>query len=134
MAKLQIYAIEDGYCTTTDAVTQTAMCTYDVSIGAPGNTALNNCVIFINGNSAGYDTTSTAGCGERVAAVFKVVAGVLSQVGATVHVTAMIDDVPSTPNTGFSVAGNIITYYATGSAGETIQWLGRIELHIYQPA
>lgn len=134
MAKRQIYAVEDGYATTTDGTTHVAMATFDVSVGAPGGVALNNCAIFINGNAAGYDTTSGGAAGERVAALFKVVSGVLTQVGSTIHVTSMIDDVPATPNTDFSISGNVITYYAVGSAGETIEWLGRIEIHIYQPA
>lgn len=134
MAKRQIYAIKDGYATTTDGATQVPMTTFNVSTGAPGGTALDNCTIFINGNAAGFNTTNNTAGGERVAALFKVVSGTLSQISTTVHVTAMIDDIAGTPNTDFSVSGSVITYYAIGVPTETIEWLGKIEIHIYQPA
>ena len=133
MAKQQIWHIKDGYCTTTDAVTETAICTFDISTGASGGGALNNCTIFIEARTSGFNTTANTGGGESIAAAFKVVAGTLSQIGTTVHVTAMIEDMAGAPNTGFSISGNVITHWATGSAAATVGWFGRMFLTIYQP-
>lgn len=134
MAKQQLWHIKDGYCTTTDAVTQVAICNFDTSTGASGGGALNNCTIFIEGRTSGFNTTGNTGGGESIAGVFKIVAGTLSQIGATTHVTGMIEDMTGAPNTGFSVAGTVITHWATGSAAQTVEWFGRMFLTIYQPA
>lgn len=134
MATVELYEIKDGTAITTDSTTHVPLAVFNVSTGAPGGGALNNCSIFVRADCSGYDTTSNAAAGEHVAALFKVVAGVLTQVGATVHITSMIDDVPATPNTEFEITGgNTISYYAIGSTGETIQWFGRLFLTIYQP-
>jgi|SRR5579885_957501 len=132
MSKQQLYFIVDGYATTTDGATQIALVTFDTSTGAPGGTALNNCTIFINGTATGFNSGSGAGSAERVAAAFKVNAGTLAQIGSTTHVSTMLSNETPAPNTGFSVSGTVITYWAVGSASQTINWLGRMDLHIYQ--
>lgn len=135
MATVTLYEIRDGVATTTDATTHGSMATFNISTGGPGGTALNNCAIFIVGDCAGYDTTNNTAGGEQVAALFKVVSGTLTQVASTDHITAMIDDITTAPNSDFEITGgNTISYYATGAAGETIQWFGRLSITIYQPA
>lgn len=134
MAKQQLWHIKDGYCTTTDSATAVAISTFDISTGAPGGGALNNCSIFIEGRTSGFNTTASTGGGESIAGVFKVVSGTLSQVGTTTHVTGMIDDMTGTPNTGFSISGTVITHWAEGGAAQTVEWFGRMFLTIYQPA
>lgn len=132
MANQQLYHIKDGTCQTTDGTTQVPAVTFDISTAAPGGGALNNCSIFVNGTGVGYDTTSNKAGGERVAALFKIVTGTLTQVSTTDHVTGMISDISPAPNTGFSVAGSVITYWIVGSAGETINWLARVDFTIFQ--
>ena len=133
MANQQLYHIKDGTCQTTDGTTQVAGVTFDISTGAPGGGALNNCSIFVNGTGVGYNATNAnRASGERVAALFKVASNVLSQTSSTDHVTGMISDDTPAPNTGFSVAGTVITYWIVGSAGQTINWLARVDFTIIQ--
>lgn len=135
MANQQLYHIKDGTCQTTDGTTQVAAVTFDISTAAPGGGAINNCSIFVNGTAVGYNATTAAhASGERVAALFKVASGTLSQTSTTTHVTGMISDDTPTPNTGFSVSGTVITYWITGTAGQTINWLTRIDFTIIQNA
>lgn len=133
MANQQLYHVVDGTCQTTDGTTQVSAVTFNTATGAPGGGALNNCAIFVNGTGVGYNaTTANRASGERVAALFKINAGTLSQTSTTDHVTGMISDDTPAPNTGFSVSGTTITYWIVGSAGQTINWLARVDFTIIQ--
>ena len=133
MAVRTLYEIKNGTAQTTDGTTQTPVATYDISTGAPGGTALNNCTVLISARIAGYDTTNNVAAGELIAGCFKVVSGTLSQVGTTSTIINMLDDMTSNPNTGFSVSGTVITHWVTGVNAKTVQWYGRIEITVYQP-
>ncbi len=133
MAVRTLFHIVDGTATTTDGVTQVPCITFDTSTGAPGGGALNNCSLFIITNAVAYDTTSNTGAGGRQAALFKVVGGVLSQVGATNNNVNIIKDMGGGVATGFSVSGTVITFWVTGTAGETAVWFSRMEVNIHQP-
>lgn len=133
MVKKAIFEIKTGTTQTVGATNSTAV-SFDISTGAPGGVALNNCTILAYANSTGFDTTSNDAGGERIAGVFKVVSGTLTQVGTTSHVIAMIDDIPGAPNTDFVVSGSVINVQMQGTSGETIEWFSRLELCIYQPA
>jgi hypothetical protein len=132
MANQQLYHIVDAAVQTINGSAQVSAVTFDVSTSAPGGGALNNCSIFVNGTATGLNSGASKASGERVAALFKVVSGTLSQSGSTQHVTGMISDETPACNTGFSVSGNVITYWITGSSGSTINWLARIDFTIYQ--
>lgn len=134
MTTVTLYEVVDGVTTTTDAVTQTSLCTFNTATGGPGGTALDNCAMYIEGRVTAYDTTTPSGGGEHIGGAFKVVTGTLTQCGATDHINGtMIEDMPGTPATGFSVSGTTITLFVTGSAGETIKWFGRMFVVLYQP-
>ncbi len=135
MANQQLYHIQDGTGQTTDGTTQVVMVSLNTATAAPGGGALNNCSIFVNGTGVGFNSGSGKGSGERVAALFKIVAGTLTQVGTTDHVTGMLsDEAGGNPNTGFSISGTTIQYWIIGSTGATINWLARIDFTIYQNA
>lgn len=133
MVTLKIREVKTGTNTTTDAGTQQALATFDVSTAGPGGTALNNCSIFVTARCSGFDTAGGNAAGEWVGAEFKVKTGTLSQVGTTNHAIAMIKDTGGAPNSDFSVAGSVITYFVTGVAATTIDWFGGMEIFIYQP-
>lgn len=132
MASREIFEVKNGTAQTVGA-TNGIPVSFDISTGAPGGSALNNCAILAYANTTGFDVTSNAAAGERIAGVFKVVSGTLTQVSTTTHVIAMIDDVPGAPNTDFTVVGNVINVQVGGTSGETIDWFSRLELCIYQP-
>lgn len=134
MATVTSYEVVDGFATTTDGTTQVALCTFDVSTGGPGGSALTNCALYIEGRMAGFDTTSNTAGGEHIGGTFKVVAGTLSQVSTTDHINgAMIEDMPGTPSSGFSVSGSTITLFVIGATAETVKWFGRMFIVIHQP-
>lgn len=134
MATVTGYEVVDGFATTTDGTTQVPLCTFNVSTGGPGGTALTNCAMYVEGRMAGFDTTSNTAGGEHINGTFKVVAGTLSQSGSTDHINGgMIEDMPGTPSSGFSVSGSTITMYVIGSTGETSKWFGRMFIVIHQP-
>lgn len=132
MATRTLYHIVDGTVTTTDNATQQPLATFDISTGAPGGGALNNCSLFVFSNATAYDTTSNTSAGSRQAALFKVVGGTLTQVGATNNVVNMIRDMTAAAS-GFSVSGTTITFWVTGTNAETAVWFGRMEINIHQP-
>jgi hypothetical protein len=45
----------------------------------------------------------------------------------------MRKDTGGAPNSDFSVAGTVITYYVTGVVANTIDWFGGMEIFINQP-
>lgn len=136
MATLKIRESKSGIVTTTDAATQMALVNFDVSTGGPGGTALDNCTIFITARASGYVTGAGTGVGEFDAAAFKVVAGTLSQIGATAHTINPIKDTGGSPAGDFSVSlvsATTITYYVQGVAATTIDWYGNMDIFIYKP-
>ena len=133
MATQKVRESRAGTGQTTDAVTQIALATFDVSTGAPGGVALNNCSIFITARCTGSTASGANGLGEFVGACFKINSGTLSQVGSTTHAIAMIKDTGGAPNSDFSVSGNVITYFVTGVAATTINWFGTMDIVVYQP-
>ncbi len=134
MAIVKISEKRAGVGTTTDASTQIALATFDTSTAGPGGVALDNCSIFITGSCTGFNTGGGTGAGEFLGAEFKIVSGTLTQVSTSTHAIAMIKDTGGAPNSEFSVAGSIITYYVTGVAATTIDWFGQIDILVYQPA
>jgi len=134
MAKTTLREIKDGYGTTTDAGTQIALATFNVSTGGPGGTALDNCSIFITARCVGFCTTGATAGGEFIGGQFKVTSGTLAQVGVSSHAITMIKDTGGSPTSDFSVAGSTITYYVTGVAATTIDWFGLMDVFIYRPA
>ena len=134
MATVTSYEVVDGFTTTTDGTTQVPLCTFNTATGGPGGTTLNNCAMYIEGRCAAYDTTTPSGGGEHIGGAFKVVTGTLTQCGSTDHINgSMIEDMPGTPATGFSVSGTTITFFVTGTNGETIKWFGRMFIVVHQP-
>lgn len=134
MALLKIREVKTGTNTTTDAGTPQPLATFDTATAGPGGTPLNNCSIFITARCSGFNTAGGTAAGEWVAAEFKVVSGTLSQVSTTNHAVAMIKDTGGAPNSDFSVATTVITYFVTGVAATTIDWFGGMEIFIFQPA
>lgn len=132
MAIRTITDFKNGTANTVNNSTQVPLVTFDTSVSAPGGTALNNCTIFITAQAAGFDTTNTKSAGEMVAGVFKVVAGTLTQVGATSTIVNVIDDTTGTPSIGFSVSGTVITFWVVGVAA-AMTWFGTADYLIYQP-
>ncbi len=134
MALLKLRDVRTGTGITTDAGTQIAIATFDVSTAGPGGTALTNASIFITARCSGFETTGGTAAGEWIGAAFKVVSSALTQVGSANHAITMIKDTGGAPNSDFSVAGSVITYYVTGVAATTINWFGGMEVFINQPA
>lgn len=133
MARTLIREVKDGYTTTTDAVTQTPLVTFDTSTAGPNGTALNNCSIFIVARCSLYDAADGQAGGEMIGGVFKVVSTVMSKVGATTAIDAMTKDTGGAPNCDFSTSGTVITFYVTGVAATTINWFGYMDITINQP-
>ncbi len=133
MATQTLLDYRDGTATTTDNTTHVPIVTLDISTGGPGNVALNNCVIFAVAEHAGYDTVAGTAAARSVAALFKVVAGSLSKVGATNVTIATIEDMAGAPTTDFSVAGTVITSYVVGGSADNTVWFGRVRFTILQP-
>lgn len=134
MAKTLIREIKDGYAITTDAVTATPIATFDISTGGPGGVALNNCAIFITARCALYDLADGQGGGEMIGAVFKVVSGTLSKIGATTTIDGMTKDTGGAPNCDLPApSGTVITFSATGVAATTLYWFGVMDITVIQP-
>lgn len=133
MAILKINEKKAGTATTTDAATQQAVATFDVSTAGPNGTALDECSIFIVGKCTGFVPAAGTSVGAFDGAQFKVVAGTLSQVGASAHTIPPIKDTGGSPAADFSVAGSVITYFVTGVAATTIDWVGTIDILVYRP-
>ena len=130
---LKLRDLRSGTTTTTDAVTQTPLCTFDTSTAGPGGTALNNCSIFITARCSLYDAADGQAGGEMIGAVFKVASTVMSKVGATTTIDAMTKDTGGAPNCDFSTSGTVITFYVTGVAATTIAWFGTMDIVVNQP-
>jgi len=133
MTTLKLREVRTGSGQTTDGSTQIPLATYNITTGGPGNTALTNCSIFITARCSGFNTGGSTAAGEWIGGCFKVVGGTLSQVSTSTHAIAMIKDTGGAPNSDFSVAGNIITYFVTGVVGQTIDWFGGMEIFVSQP-
>jgi len=133
MVLIKFRESKSGTTTTTDAVTQQPLATFNTATAGPNGTALDNCSIFITARAAGYVTAGGTGVGEFDAAAFKVVSGTLSQIGATAHTIPTIKDTGGSPQGDFSVSGTTITYFVTGVAATTIEWFGNMDILIYQP-
>lgn len=133
MATLKLRESKAGTGQTTDAVTPIALATFDVSTGGPGGTALNNYSIFITAKCSGSTASGATAAGEFIGGCFKINSGTLSQVSTSDQAVPMIQDTGGTPASDFSVSGNVITYFVTGVAATTIDWLGAMDILVYQP-
>lgn len=134
MAIVKLREVRTGSGNTTDAVTPVNLATFSITTGGPGGTALDECSIFVTARCSGFVATGGNAAGEWVGAAFKVVGGVLSQVGAIDRAIPMIKDTGGTPTSDFTVAGNSINFYVTGVAATTINWFGEMEVFVNRPA
>ncbi len=87
---------------------------------------VNNCVVRAIGVVLGKTSTNTVRAIE-IGAVFKVISGTVSLIGAA---TAYLADGDMTPTTfaGLDTTSNVINLSVSGLSGQTINWTGWLTL------